>query len=232
MERILHHTNANRAIRMVAQRTQGPPTRTKWSLFLQGIEMTANERQRFESAAIILASDSAITLARFRPSKMTHLGGHHSLFSVQVEDFRRFLRCSFTAAFRKREGRNFHTINLTGVAKMITVGPLIRFEPKICICNGKGQINRPIPQVPGQSVSVMREFLLKFQRPVSVIGTPPVSGPEIYSSQKKCLSVINLDTTSMSHFSLSKFTEKRGAWFTNRSNHIHIFTPITGIVAT
>ena len=31
------------------------------------------------------------------------------------------------------------------------------------------------------------------------------------------------------HYSLSKF---RGEWFTNRSNHIHIFTPITRIVAT
>ena len=30
-------------------------------------------------------------------------------------------------------------------------------------------------------------------------------------------------------YSLSEFT---GEWFTNRSNHIHIFTPITRIVAT
>ena len=31
------------------------------------------------------------------------------------------------------------------------------------------------------------------------------------------------------HYSLSKFT---GEWFTNHSNHIHIFTPITRMVAT
>ena len=31
------------------------------------------------------------------------------------------------------------------------------------------------------------------------------------------------------HYSLSKFT---GEWFTNHSNHIHRFTPITRIVAT
>ena len=31
------------------------------------------------------------------------------------------------------------------------------------------------------------------------------------------------------HYSLSKF---RGEWFTNHSNHIHIFTPITRAVAT
>ena len=39
----------------------------------------------------------------------------------------------------------------------------------------------------------------------------------------------NSQNHSCVHCSLSKFT---GAWFTNHSNHIHIFTPITRIVAT
>ena len=34
---------------------------------------------------------------------------------------------------------------------------------------------------------------------------------------------------SQVRYSLSTFT---GEWFTNHANHIHIFTPITGIVAT
>ena len=38
----------------------------------------------------------------------------------------------------------------------------------------------------------------------------------------------NSQNHSYVHYSLSKFT---GEWFTNDSNHIHIFTPITRIVA-
>ena len=39
----------------------------------------------------------------------------------------------------------------------------------------------------------------------------------------------NSHNHSYVHYSVSKFT---GEWFTNHSNHIHIVTPITGIVAT
>ena len=39
----------------------------------------------------------------------------------------------------------------------------------------------------------------------------------------------NSQNHSYLHYSLSKFM---GEWFTNHSNHIHIFTPITRIVAT
>ena len=39
----------------------------------------------------------------------------------------------------------------------------------------------------------------------------------------------NSHNHSYVHYSLSKFT---GEWFTNHSNHIHRFTPITRIVAT
>ena len=39
----------------------------------------------------------------------------------------------------------------------------------------------------------------------------------------------NSQNHSYVHYSLSEFT---GEWFTNHSNHIHIFTPITRIVAT
>ena len=39
----------------------------------------------------------------------------------------------------------------------------------------------------------------------------------------------NSQNHSYVHYSLSKFT---GEWFTNHSNHIHRFTPITRIVAT
>ena len=39
----------------------------------------------------------------------------------------------------------------------------------------------------------------------------------------------NSQNHSYVHYSLSKFT---GEWFTNHSNHIHIFTPITRIVPT
>ena len=58
-------TNANRAIRIAAQRTQG--LRGPNSVVLGG-----DNRQRslvIRIAAITLASDSAITIARFRPSK-------------------------------------------------------------------------------------------------------------------------------------------------------------------
>ena len=59
-------TNANRAIRNAVQRTQG--TRTKFCGF-----RGRSDHQRtlvIRIAAITLASDSAITLARFRPSKL------------------------------------------------------------------------------------------------------------------------------------------------------------------
>ena len=39
----------------------------------------------------------------------------------------------------------------------------------------------------------------------------------------------NSQNHSYVHYSLSKFT---GEWFTNRSNHIHVFTPITRTMAT
>ena len=59
--------NANRAIRIAAQRTQG--LRTKFCVF-----RWRSGRQRtlvvIRIAATTLASDSAITIARFRPSKI------------------------------------------------------------------------------------------------------------------------------------------------------------------
>ena len=55
-------TNANRAMRIAAQRTQG--LREPISVFLGEIWQPA-----LRIAAITLASDSAITIARFRPSK-------------------------------------------------------------------------------------------------------------------------------------------------------------------
>ena len=84
----------------------------------------------------------------------------------------------------------------TVVAKMIT--ELIRFEPEICICNGN------LLESQRESVSaVMRDFLLKFQRSVSVMKLILLGARfcnmylqlEINSPQKKSRSVINLDTT-------------------------------------
>ena len=66
-------TNANRAIRIVVQRTQG--LRGPTGVFLRG----RYDRQRtlvIRIAAKTLASDSGITIARFRPSKVSKvLGG-------------------------------------------------------------------------------------------------------------------------------------------------------------
>ena len=62
--------NANRAIRIAAQRTQG--LQGPISLFSVG----RYDRQRtlvIRIAAITLASDSAITLARFRPAKIKNI---------------------------------------------------------------------------------------------------------------------------------------------------------------
>ena len=56
-----------------------------------------------------------------------------------------------------------------------------------------------------------------------------VSFGEINSENKKGACVSFSVARVYVHYSLSKFT---GEWFTNRSNHIHRFTPITRIVAT
>ena len=54
--------NANRVIRIEAQRTDAGPMRTKILWF--------GGRYVIRVAAMTLASDSVITIARFRPSKM------------------------------------------------------------------------------------------------------------------------------------------------------------------
>ena len=57
---------------------------------------------------------------------------------------------------------------------------------------------------------------------------PPVSFA-LHSRSFSVTRTPNSRNHSYVHYSLSKFT---GKWFTNHSNHIHIFTPITRIVAT
>ena len=79
-------TNANRAIRIAAQRTQG--LRGPNSVFLRG----RYDRQRtlvIRIAAITLASDSAITIARFRPAKLVN--GRQTPCSVQTKSKPPFL---------------------------------------------------------------------------------------------------------------------------------------------
>ena len=74
--------NANYAIRIAAQQTQG---------LLGPISVFSRryDRQRtlaIRIAAITLASDSAITLARFRPSKAPNNNKQQSQRSVDVRD--------------------------------------------------------------------------------------------------------------------------------------------------
>ena len=79
--------NANRAIRIAVQRTQG--LRGPVSVF-----RGRYDRQRtlvIRIAAITLASDSAITLERFRPSKLSsdsliyyHSFRHHYMFNLKT----------------------------------------------------------------------------------------------------------------------------------------------------
>ena len=52
---------------------------------------------------------------------------------------------------------------------------------------------------------------------------------DIHSRVLFAMRTPNSHNHSYVHYSLSKFT---GEWFANHSNHIHIFTPITRVVAT
>ena len=74
------------------------------------------------------------------------------------------------------------------MAEMIT--ELIRFEPKICICNGNEL------EFKRKSVSVMRDFSAEIPTDLSLSWQVILLAAQFcICNWKKCLSVINLDTT-------------------------------------
>ena len=72
--------NASRAIRIAAQRTQGL---CGLVFYVSGGDMTANELA-IRIAAITLASDSARTIVRFRPSKVWGLFPHFQVWTSKT----------------------------------------------------------------------------------------------------------------------------------------------------
>ena len=95
----------------------------------------------------------------------------------------------------------------TVVAEMIT--ELIWFEPEICIGNGNQLKNKK------ESISAMRDFLSRFPQICLCNGNfffsqrDFVSAIESSFAQKKCLSVIKLDTT-VNNFLVTPVTDPPG----------------------
>ena len=144
-----------------------------------------------------------------------NLSGHHSLFSVHTL-FPQVFGAFIHGFFLQRE-RQIHTITLVFTIHKSRVNVITRmyihYSRRMVLANA----------LPFTSVGDYqhRRKSLKTNRQ-----THPTNGRRMMMRSKGFIPITN---HANDHYSLS-FVHNE--WFTNHTNHIHTFTPITGIVPT